>query len=204
MKGKAADTSKYDSLSDEELIRLLRSGKTDVENYLLEKYKQLVRLRAREYYLAGGDREDLLQEGMVGLFRAVRTYDPEREASFRSYASLLVSRQMMDAVLSAQRMKNQALNTSIPISLLEENGEESSIGLAESPESIVISLEDTDSRLSRLREQLSPLENRVLEHFLAGEDYILTAEKLGRTPKSVDNALQRIRSKAAALRAADE
>ena len=175
-----------------------------MESYLLEKYKQLVRLKAREYYLAGGDREDLLQEGMLGLFRAIRTYDPEREASFKSYASLLISRQMIDAVLSARRLKNQALNESIPISLLEENGDESSMGLAESPESILISLEDTDSRIARLKELLSPLESRVLELFLAGEDYIRIAGRLGKKPKSIDNALQRIRTKASSLRTAGE
>ena len=204
MDRKTTSPSAYDAQPDEELIRLLRAGRSDVESYLLEKYKQLVRLKAREYYLAGGDREDLLQEGMLGLFRAIRTYDPEREASFKSYASLLISRQMIDAVLSARRLKNQALNESIPISLLEENGDESSMGLAESPESILISLEDTDSRIARLKELLSPLESRVLELFLAGEDYIRIAGRLGKKPKSIDNALQRIRAKASSVRTAGE
>ena len=101
----------YEGIPDESLIARLRSGETGIEDYLLEKYKRTVRSLARELYLAGGDREDLLQEGMLGLFKAIRDYDPDENASFRTYANLLISRQMYTAVLSAGRQKHRPLNS---------------------------------------------------------------------------------------------
>lgn len=200
-KEKSAERSGYDSLPDEELIRKYRNGDTQVCDYLMEKYKRMVRTKARELYLVGGDRDDLLQEGMMGLFKAIREYDPEREASFQTYAGIVVANQIYSAILSAQRKKHMPLNFSIPISELEENQEESRLGLMESPENIVVGQEEADDLKQKIYHNLSSFEKLVLDLYLEGMDYQEIAEKLNRNPKSIDNALQRIRIKVNDIRA---
>ena len=184
-------------LTDEELAALAQKGDAAAEVQLLEKYKPLVRARARELFLAGGDREDLLQEGMLGLFKAVRSYDPEREASFATYARLLVSRQICNAVVDAQRQKHKALNQSVSMTEIEEQQDVLALGTAESPESIVMDLENARELRETIFGLLSPMEKKVLEQYLEGYDYLQIAAQMNRPAKSIDNALQRIRSKVA-------
>lgn len=186
-----------DELTDEELVARFQAGDSDAANCLVEKYKQLVRIRARALYLAGGDREDLLQEGMIGLFKAMRTYRPDHEngASFRTYASVCVSRQMYSAVQSSARKKNLPLNDSVSIEELQERQADRKLGTAQSPESILLGRESESSLLAEIRSVLSPYEREVLDRYLEGMDYRQIAEKLGKPDKSVDNALQRIRGK---------
>ena len=186
---------KYDAYSDEELIQMLREGETPVAEYLMDKYKTLVRKKARALYLAGGDHEDLLQEGMLGLYKAVREYQPDKEASFQTFAGLCISRQMYSAVVSAQRKKHHPLNTSISLNELEENQEEYNLGTAESPETILLDQEATENLRNAIEKNLSPFECRVLDLYLSGLDYLQIAEELERPAKSIDNALQRIRAK---------
>ena len=186
---------KYDAYSDRELIQMLREGETSVSEYLMDKYKTLVRKKARALYLAGGDQEDLLQEGMLGLYKAVREYQPEKEASFQTFAGLCISRQMYSAVVSAQRKKHRPLNTSISLNELAENQEEYSLGIAESPESILLDQEATETLKKEIEKQLSPFETKVLNLYLSGLDYLQIAEELDKPAKSIDNALQRIRAK---------
>jgi len=190
----------YDQLTDEELIRRLRDGDGDVEEYLLEKYKRMVRTIAREYYLAGGSQEDLLQEGMLGLFRAIRTYNPDRGASFSTYARVLVERQMYSAIDSSNTLKQKTLNTSVSIEAMGENREDAGLRTWESPETLLLDRENTENLRKEIFSRLSLMEKRVLEDYLNGYDYTEIAARMGRTPKSIDNALQRIRSKAADLR----
>lgn len=185
--------------SDEQLVRQAQQGDAAAEALLLEKYKPLVRSRARELFLAGGDRDDLLQEGMLGLFKAVRTYDPEREASFGTYARLLVSRQIYTAVAAAQRQKHQALNQSVSMTEIEEQQDTMALGTAQSPESIVMDLENARELRETIFSLLSPMEKKVLEQYLEGYDYLQIAARMGRPAKSIDNALQRIRGKVARL-----
>lgn len=185
--------------TDEELLACAKAGDENAEEILLEKYKPLVRARARELFLVGGDQDDLLQEGMLGLFKAIRHYDPSEEASFATYARLLISRQMYTAIESARRQKHRALNASIPMSDLEEQQEDSLLGTAESPEAIVLDLERTQELRAAIDEALSPMERKVLDVYLQGYDYQQIAEQMGRSPKSIDNALQRIRTKAAKI-----
>ena len=186
---------KYDGYSDEELLEMLRGGDNSVTEYLMEKYKPLVRRRARALYLAGGDQEDLLQEGMLGLYKAVREYQPDKEASFQTFAGLCISRQMYSAVMSAQRKKHHPLNTSISLNELEMNQEEYNLGTVESPEAILLDQEAAENLKQRIAESLSPFEGKVLDFYLSGLDYLEIAAKLGKPAKSVDNALQRIRTK---------
>ena len=185
----------YEGIPDESLIARLRSGETGIEDYLLEKYKRTVRSLARELYLAGGDREDLLQEGMLGLFKAIRDYDPDENASFRTYANLLISRQMYTAVLSAGRQKHRPLNSSISISELQESQKDAELGAADSPENILIDFENARSLREEIDQTLSKMEKEVLDCYLDGMDYHQLAGKMNRTPKSIDNAIQRIRGK---------
>ena len=184
-------------MTDEELVERYQSGDSSAAEILVEKYKQLVRIRARALYLTGGDREDLLQEGMIGLFNAMRTYRPDHGngASFRTYASVCVSRQMYSAVQSSVRKKNQPLNESVSIEELEERQDDRKLGTADSPEAILLGRESESTLLREIRSVLSSYERVVLDLYLAGMDYRQSAEKLGKPDKSVDNALQRIRGK---------
>lgn len=191
---------KLENLSDEQLVERAHEGDGAAEEALLNRYKRLVRARARELYLVGGDRDDLLQEGMLGLVKAIREYRADREASFSTYASLLVSRQMYSAIQASQRQKHQPLNSSLSIQELAENREEASLGTQESPESIVLGEESARKLREQIDRLLSPYERRVLDLYLDGMDYIEIGEALQKSPKSVDNALQRIRAKVAGMR----
>lgn len=184
----------YDTCTDEELIARLRAGEREITDYLIDKYKSLVRTRARALYLVGGDHEDLIQEGMLGLFKAVRDYKPEKEASFATFAGLCIDRQMYSAVASSQRQKHQPLNSFVSLS---EPVSEQELRLVdeETPEEIMISRENVIGMHERIKERLSKFEYQVLELYLKGYDYMQIAEKLGKQPKAIDNALQRIRSK---------
>lgn len=184
----------YDTCTDEELIARLRAGEREITDYLIDKYKSLVRTRARALYLVGGDHEDLIQEGMLGLFKAVRDYKPVKEASFATFAGLCIDRQMYSAVASSQRQKHQPLNSFVSLS---EPVSEQELRLVdeETPEEIMISRENVIGMHERIKERLSKFEYQVLELYLKGYDYTQIAEKLGKQPKAIDNALQRIRSK---------
>lgn len=185
--------------SDEELAVRARQGDAAAETLLLEKYKPLVRSRARELFLAGGDREDLIQEGMLGLLKAVRSYDPKREASFGTYARLVVSRQIYSALAAAQRQKHQALNQSVSMEEIEEQQDRLALGTSDSPEAILLDLENARELREMIFAALSPMEKKVLALYLEGYDYLQIAARMERPVKSIDNALQRIRGKVARM-----
>ena len=185
---------KYQNSSDEELIRRLRQGESEIEDFLMDKYKNLVKIRARAMYLIGGETDDLIQEGMIGLFKAIRDYREDRDAAFATFAKLCVERQLYRTIESSNRQKNQPLNTYI--SLDGESQEEELQRLwEESPEAIVVDREHTDAMIERIHKALSPFENHVLNLYMNGYTYIQIAEMMDKSPKSFDNALQRIRSK---------
>lgn len=188
----------YSDLEDDELIRRLRRGEQEILEFLMEKYKPLVKQKARTLFLAGGDQEDLLQEGMVGLLKAVREYDPDREASLLTFASLCITRYMLTAIESSQRRKHQPLNSFVSFAELEAADEAVPSGTWD-PEKIMLDQEQTRALLDAIHGVLSSYENRVLDAYLQGLDYLKIAEDLNRTPKSVDNALQRIRTKVQGL-----
>jgi RNA polymerase sporulation-specific sigma factor len=182
----------YDTFSDEELILKLREGENDITDYILEKYKPLVRRCTNAMYLIGGEQEDLIQEGMIGLFKAVRDFKTDKNATFYSFARLCINRQLCTAVESSNRKKHQPLNSYISLS---EQGTEAVHPIAESPEQLVIKHEFFLEYKKRLAGMLSGMEQKVLDLYLEGENYTQIAEELGKTPKSIDNALQRIRHK---------
>ncbi len=179
--------------SDDELISASREGKNEAVDQLLERYKPLVLKLSRARFIAGGERDDLIQEGMIGLYKAVRDYDPDRTASFATFAALCIDRQMLNAIDASRREKNLPLNNSV--GLTDEELEQAVRQITESPEKIVIEQEMTDEKIAWLRENLSPLEKKVLGLYISGLDYREIAAVLGKPPKSVDNALQRIRRK---------
>lgn len=196
---------KYEGLSDEELIELFRDGEQEAMEILLDKYKGMVLGKARSMYILGGDSDDLIQEGMLGLFKAVRDYDSGRDASFRTFAQLCVTRQMYTAVTASSRKKHLPLNTAISLSrpAREEGGEEREADLLSSleadmnsnPEEYLIGQEELERLEEKINNDLSPFERQVLELRLTGMGYVEIAHVLNRDEKSTDNALQRIRIK---------
>lgn len=206
--------NRYENLSDEELIALSRSGDLAATDFVMEKYKSLVRRKTANLYLQdGGDREDLIQEGMLGLFKAVRDYDEGKKASFAAFADLCITRQLYTAIEAAGRKKHQPLNEAVSYDAVigereqrtargTEAGErecENYLELMASdsadPENQYIQAESGRELEEDIQEALSPMERRVLELHLADLDYIKIAEELGKDPKSADNALQRIKAK---------
>lgn len=190
----------YQEMSDEQLIGQLRSGDSGVMDYILDKYKPLVRKKANAVFLIGGETDDLIQEGMIGLFKAVRDYDEGKEASFFSFAELCITRQLYKAVEASNRKKHAPLNTYI--SFYSETGEEGH-SLAETlttggmgdPEQMIIDQENLKQFWDGLREHLSSMEQQVLDEYLQGNNYQQIAEHMNKPPKTIDNALQRIKTK---------
>ncbi|GFI04122.1 MAG: RNA polymerase sporulation sigma factor SigH [Lachnospiraceae bacterium] len=197
----------YEKYSDEELIVRLRDGESAITDYIMDKYKNLVRSKAKSMYILGADREDLIQEGMIGLFKAIRDYDTGRDASFFTFADLCVSRQMYTAVQAAGRQKHTPLNTYISLYANAsengglEGGEErelidSMLSQSEqNPEDLLIDRENVERLEKIIEKELSPFENQVLDLYLTGMKYNQIAKVLGRDDKSTDNALQRIKTK---------
>ena len=193
--------------SDEELIVRYRDGDTDAMDFIFERYKHLVRKKAKAMFLAGGDNDDLIQEGMILLYKAIRDYNTDREASFATFASMCINRQMITAVAASNRKKNMPLNTYVSYDMPAGGDEDSDMRLVDilqsqtelNPEKLLIDKEHNRDLKSRLKEVLSTFEQQVLTYYLEGMDYTAIAKKMQKPPKSVDNALQRIRSKAARL-----
>lgn len=185
--------SHYDDYSDEELISRLRSGESGISDYLMEKYKELVRYKARAMFLIGGETDDLIQEGMIGLFKAVQNYQPDKDTSFQTFATLCIDRQLYSAIQNSNRQKHMPLNSYV--SLSEEEQEDIEGNWMESPEAIIIDQESTRALEQEIQKVLSPMENKVLNYYLRGYNYIKIAKLMDKTPKSIDNALQRIRGK---------
>ena len=197
--------NKYDRMTDEQLLCDYKNGNQEIMDYLMVKYKSMVRKKARAMYLLGGENEDLIQEGMIGLIKAVRDFDVTQKTSFSSFAELCVSRQMYSAIEASNRKKHLALNSYVSLyEDSEEVGEGRSLPLIDTiesskendPEVLYFGKEYTEAFAEQLKELLSPLENHVLYLHLMGTDYRTIAELLGKSPKSVDNALQRIKTKA--------
>ena len=196
----------YGNCSDEELILRLRDGEEAITDYIMDKYKNMVRSKAKSMYILGADREDLIQEGMIGLFKAVRDYDTGRDASFFTFADLCVSRQMYTAIQAAGRQKHMPLNTYVSLYADGADGEdglrEAERGLLESassrleqnPEELLIDRENVKRLEEVMEKELSSFEKQVLDLYLTGMKYSQIARVLGKDDKSTDNALQRIKA----------
>ena len=196
----------YEQYSDEELILRLRDGEEDIIDYIMDKYKNLVKSKAKSMYILGADGEDLIQEGMIGLFKAVRDYDSGRDASFFTFADLCISRQMYTAVQASGRQKHAPLNTYISFYSKvtapgEPGGEEAELlnvlfSRSElSPEEMIIDKENVENLELMIERELSSFEKQVLDLYITGMSYVQIAKVLGKDEKSTDNALQRIKGK---------
>ena len=194
-----AQMTAYTALPDESLSDLARRGDRDSEEILVKRYNRLVRQLARPFYLAGGDSDDLIQEGMIGLICAVREYDGQRAASFRTFAEICIRNRLYSAVRAAARDKHTPLNQSVPLEMPFFDGQSSCFGAmaGENPEDLIIGRERVQDALSDVRKQLSDFEAKILGYYLDGLTIREMAKAVLRSPKSVDNAVQRIRRKAA-------
>ena len=193
--------------TDEQLIESIRTGDREAERILYERYKQFVRSRAHSYFLIGADHEDLVQEGMLGLYRAVCEYDANKAASFKSFAEVCVTRQILSAIKNATRKKHTPLNNYISLNRpsIEANGESTLLDTVRSlrvadPEEVIIGRENFDRLVVHLEQVLSPMEHRVLGLYLDGYSYPQIAAAIGKPLKSVDNAMQRVKHKIEAFR----
>jgi RNA polymerase sporulation-specific sigma factor len=193
----------YKEYSDELLVRMARDGDEKAEDFLLKKYKDFVRSKARAYFLVGGDSDDLIQEGMIGLYNAIGHYDESMASSFMTYAAICINNKLISAVSADGRQKNAPLNgyVSIYSSITDETGEEASLSdvLPDTeninPEAIILNEEQEKLTINRLFGKLSALEKEILSYYMEGMSYSEIAKLIGKTEKSVDNAIQRIRLK---------
>ena len=194
-------TDSLNTASDEALTQLAIQGNRQAEELLVSRYHQLVRACARPFFLVGGDSEDLIQEGMVGLIKAFREYKPEREASFRTYAEVCIRNRLYSVLRAAGRDKHQPLNQSVSLDTPDFDSNSYTSGTSNlaqrNPEDSLIDKEHTAALLSGVRKQLSEFEAKILGYYLDGLSCREIAETVGRSPKSVDNAVQRIRRKVA-------
>ena len=195
------ENERFLSMTDEEVVVLAQQGDGQALAYLLNKYKNFVRSKARSYFLIGADHEDIVQEGMIGLYKSIRDFQPDRLASFRSFAELCVKRQIITAIKAATRQKHVPLNSYVSLNkpLYDEESDRTLLDVIEgrvtNPEDLYISQEDLARIQKQISEILSDLERQVLDAFIDGKSYQEIAELLGRHVKSIDNALQRVKRK---------
>ncbi len=204
MDSKWEDTlsSRFAELADEQVVGQAQQGDSVAIEYLLSKYKNFVRSKARSYFLIGADHEDIVQEGMIGLFKAIRDYQAERLSSFRAFAELCITRQIITAIKTATRQKHVPLNSYVSLNkpIYDEESDRTLMdviveGRAQNPEELIIDRENLVSLRDQVDQVLSSLEQEVLNAYLDGKSYQEIADKLGRHVKSIDNALQRVKRK---------
>ena len=186
----------YNNLLDEEVALLAKNGDRDATDFLLKKFTPYVKNISRRFFLLGGDAEDVVQEGMIGLFKAINTFN--NKSGFRSYVFLCVKNEIISAIRRSNSNKNQPLNKYVSLTAYTDSDIDKSaisMGREESPETIVINLENSEEFKSKVEDSLSKLENKVMDLYLDGFSYLEIGEKTGKTAKSIDNTMQRIRKK---------
>lgn len=192
----------FEELPDEQVAELARDNNAYAQEYLLNKYKNFVRAKARSYFLIGADREDIVQEGMIGLYKAIRDFKVSKLTSFRAFAELCITRQIITAIKTATRQKHRPLNSYVSLNkpVYDEESDRMLIdvlssGKVSNPEDIFIGKEDFSTIETKMGKILSPLEMKVLQKYIEGKSYLEIADELERSVKSVDNALQRVKNK---------
>lgn len=192
----------YSNKSDDELIELIKSGSKEALEFLMDKYKELVTMKVSKYFIIGAEKEDIMQEGMIGLFKAIKNYNIDMESSFKSFANMCVERQLITAIKTSNRQKHMPLNTSLSLNTSYDNQEEHDLldkfndNTVEDPLETITKKEYYKQVERAIDNNLSKFEKQVLNRYINGESYIQIAEKLETPVKSVDNAIQRIRKKA--------
>jgi RNA polymerase sporulation-specific sigma factor len=195
-------SARYQQMNDEQVVEMCHQGDSEAEEYLLNKYKNFVRAKARSYFLIGADHEDIVQEGMIGLYKAIRDFKPEKLSSFRAFAELCITRQIITAIKTATRQKHIPLNSYVSLNkpLYDEESDRTLLdvimeGRISDPEELIINRENLGNIHNKISEVLSGLEQEVLQAYLDGKSYQEIADALGRHVKSIDNALQRVKRK---------
>ncbi|MDR5695597.1 MAG: RNA polymerase sporulation sigma factor SigH [Armatimonadota bacterium] len=196
------DTAHYHEMLDEDLVERARRGDDRAAEYLINKYRNFVRVKAKSYFLIGADREDIIQEGMIGLYKAIRDFRREKLTSFRAFAELCITRQIITAIKTATRQKHIPLNSYISLNkpIYDEDSDRTLLDVISSikvsdPEELVIDQEASATMRDQIKKNLSELEHKVLTAYLEGKSYQEMANELNRHVKSIDNALQRVKRK---------
>lgn len=196
------DYDYYSNMLDEEVVLLARNGDTAAEEYLINKYRNFVKAKAKTYFLIGGDKDDIFQEGMIGLYKSIRDFRPDKLSSFRAFAELCITRQIITAIKTATRQKHIPLNSYVSLNkpIYDEESDRTLMDILSTihisdPEEVIISNEERYKIKSKMSEVLSDLEMEVLRCYLDGKSYQEIACDLDRHAKSIDNALQRVKRK---------
>lgn len=189
----------YEKMTDEEIVTLAQQGDKKAAEHIVTKYREFVEVRSIPYFMAGGERDDLVQEGLIGLYKAIKSYSDDKKANFKTFAEVCVVRQMISAVKMSTRKKNSPLNHYISIHTSDDEPDTISAKLIDvknkNPESLLIERESAQGMQSRINSVLSDFESLVLSYYLSGLTYKEIAEFMNKTPKAVDNALFRIKKK---------
>ncbi len=195
--------NKYENISDEQLIEEIRLGDNEAQNYLLEKYRNVVNMKANRFFLIGAEDDDMIQEGMIGLFKAIQSFDLEKNNSFKTFANLCIERQLITAIKSSNRQKHIPLNSyfSLNLTAYDENEDTEVIdildaNIVEDPLETITKREYREFIENKIEQNLSSFEKKVLNRYIQGESYIDIATRLEAPVKAIDNAIQRIRKKA--------
>lgn len=202
MENRERNDELYQGKNDEDLIQYIKSGDEQAQEYILNKYKPLVKAKSRAYFLIGADREDIIQEGMIGLYKAIRDYKEEKNSSFRGFAELCINRQIITAIKTATRQKHVPLNTYVSLNkpIFENESESTYIDIIQegevlNPETLFIGRESRSFIESQIIKNLSRFETKVLFLYLQGRSYFEIAQVIDKSEKSIDNALQRVKKK---------
>ena len=193
---------RFEPMTDEEIVALAQAGDGAALEFLLNKYKNFVRTKARSYFLIGADHEDIVQEGMIGLYKAIRDFKEEKLSSFRAFAELCITRQIITAIKTATRQKHIPLNSYVSLNkpIYDDESDRTLLdviteGWVSNPEDMLINQEDIGAIEGRIGEMLSSLEKQALARYLEGKSYQEISDEMGRHVKSIDNALQRVKRK---------
>ena len=198
-------TNKYDKMEDSKIIEEIKQGDEYALTYLLKKYQELVNMKINKYFMIGAEKEDIAQEGMIGLYKAIQNYNPEKQNSFKSFANICIERQLITAIKTSNRQKHLPLNSYLSLNTSAyDNNDESSVELidtfngkqSEDPLEMIMQKEHFAEVENAVNKSLSQFEKQVLDKFMKGKSYVRIAEELNSPVKSVDNAIQRIRKKA--------
>ena len=198
-------TNKYSNLTDEQIVTEIKQGDEYALSYLLEKYKELVNMKVGKYFIVGAEKEDIMQEGMIGLYKAIKNFDTEKQNSFKTFANLCIERQLITAIKTSNRQKHMPLNSYLSLNMAAyDNNEDDSVELMdtfnsntiEDPLETIMKKEYYEQIHNNIEKSLSKFEKQVLDRFMKGESYNVIAKRLDSPVKSVDNAIQRIRKKA--------
>lgn len=197
--------NEYSKMTDEEIIKEIRNGDKQALTYLMDKYKEIVNLKVGKYFMVGAEKEDIVQEGLIGLFKAIKTFNAEKNNTFKTFANMCIERQLITAIKSSNRQKHMPLNSYLSLNMSaydneEENGAELmdtfDSKTIEDPLETIISKEYYSEIEKSIDKTLSQFEKQVLDRYMKGESYVTIAKRLDSPVKSVDNAIQRIRKKA--------